>query len=242
MRKMLSLALIMSLIGSAVLAAQQNSPADGPIARSITQEAARFTTVQDPQPVDAAWSRVLKVAPGTELIVTVGGSELSPRYFVAGDESYLTVLNVSLPDLPSAPKAVLREVASTHPGYFPAAQRGDRFLLEKSVRMGPDGVFVADRKVADLAQVIEAYGRQDIAEIETVRNGSNPVACAVAGYYQGALVGALPGILIGAAAGKAAGSDTRAALLGMTVGWSIGGVAMYGRCTHRLEKSIYPAQ
>ena len=78
MRSAVSFALVTSLIGSAVPVAARHSP---------------FATVQQDEPVDSGWSRVRKLATGTELIVTVQGAPLANRYFVAGDESDLTVLN-----------------------------------------------------------------------------------------------------------------------------------------------------
>jgi hypothetical protein len=238
MRSAVSFTLITSLIASAVpVVAQQNIREVGPITRSITPEAARFATVQQSNPVDSQWSRVRKLAPGTELIVTVQGAPLANRYFVAGDESDLTVLNVEALALAGAASDVLRDLASTHPEYFLAARKGGRFELEKNVRMGPDGVFVADRKAADLAQVVEQHGRRDISEIKTAAVESNPVGCAFAGYYGGGLVGGLPGAIIGGAVGR----DTGPALLGMVVGWSIGAVYVYRKCRHKPEKVIYCA-
>ena len=110
-------------------------------------------------------------------------------------------------------------------------------MLEKNVRMGPDGVFVADRKVADLAQVVERYGQHDITEVKTATVESNPVGCAFAGYYGGGFIGGIPGAVIGGAVGR----DTGPTLLGMVVGWSIGAVYVYRKCRHKPEKVIYSA-
>jgi hypothetical protein len=230
------LALVVLPIGSALsVAAQRDTPAAGPIALSINREAARLATVQQGQPDDPEWSRVRTLAPGTELIVIVNASQLARRYFVAGDESSLTVLNVGAPALPVAARDVLRDLASTHPAYFSAAQKGGQFALDRNVRVGPDGVFVADRKVADLAQVVEQYGRHDITEVTTAMAESNPVGCALAGYFGGAIIGGLPGAAVGGAVGR----DTGPALLGMMVGWSLGAVYVYRKCRHQPEKVIY---
>jgi hypothetical protein len=183
------------------------------------------------------WSRLLKLAPGTGIIVTVKGSEPLHRYFVAGDDSSLTVLNVDAPALPRAARAVLRDVASTHSQYFSAAQQGGQFLLQKNVRLGPEGVFVADLKVADLSEVVEQYPRDAVAEIETAKIDSNPVGCALAGYYGGGIVGGLPGAFVGGAVGR----DTGPALAGMMVGWSIGALYVYRKCRHKPEKVVYQA-
>jgi len=235
-RSVVSLALVTSLIGSALpVVAAQNTPMNGPIARSVTAEAARFVTAEQPTAGDSEWARVRRLAPGTELIVTVKSAQPASRYFVGGDDSGLTMLNIGAPTLPTAARNVLRSLASTHPEYFLAAQKGGQFQLEKNVRLGPDGVFIADRKVAGLAEVVEQHARQDITEIRTAETESNPAGCALAGYFGGAIVGGVPGAVIGGAVGR----DTGPALVGMMVGWSAGAVYMYRRCRHKPEKVIY---
>ena len=240
MKSALSLMLIACLAGSAApVAAQQPFPplTAGPITRSIAREAARVAAAPPTEAADTDWSRVRKLPPGTAIIVGLEDASRANRYFVAADETDLTVLNVTV-DLPSAARNVLRDVASRHADYFRAAQRGDTFHLDQRVSLGPDGVFVADQKVAELAQVVEEYGRLDIAGITIAGTTSNPVGCALAAYYGGAVVGALPGALIGGAAGR----DTGPALLGMMVGWSIGSVHVYRKCRHKPEIDLYPSR
>jgi len=144
-------------------------------------------------------------------------------------------LNTGVPALPTAARNVLRSLASTHPEYFLAAQKGGEFELEKNVRLGPDGVFIADRKAAGLAQVVEQYGRQDIAEIRTAAVESNAAGCAFAGYLGGGIIGGVPGAIVGGAVGR----DSGPALAGMMVGWSMGAVHLYRKCRHQPEKVIY---
>jgi hypothetical protein len=236
MKSALSLTLIVCLVGSTLPVTAQEPVAAGPVARSITREAARFAA-QPNQSAESNWSRVRKLASGTEIIMTVKGSPSVRRSLVAADDSDLSVLNVGDPALPAAARDVLRDVATTHPESFQAAKKGGTFVLEKNVRVEPDGVFVADRKVTDLAQVVEQYGRPDITEIKAAKTESNPVGCAFAGYYGGAVVGGLPGVLIGSAVGR----DTGPALLGMMVGWSMGAVYLYRKCRHKPEKVVYLA-
>jgi hypothetical protein len=61
-------------------------------------------------------------------------------------------LNLTDPALPGTVTRGLRDVASNHPEYF-TAQKG--VFVDQNVRVGPDGVFVAARKVADLGQIVE---------------------------------------------------------------------------------------
>ncbi len=117
--------------------------------------------------------RVRTLAPGTEIIVTVKGAPAGRRYLVlADDESAFTVLNLADPRLPRAARDVLRDIAAKHPSYFVRADRHESFV-NGTVRVEPDGVFVADRKGADLGQLIEHVARGDVAEI--TRPGGAPL-------------------------------------------------------------------
>jgi hypothetical protein len=215
MKSVLSLTLIASLMTSPATVAAQASSETG---------------------ADANWSRVSKLAPETEIIVTVQGSQPVRRYVVLADESNLTVLNLTDPTLPAAVRDVLRQLASHHPEFFVGTSVA-RSFMERDVRVAPAGVFVAGRKVAELSQVVEQVRRQDVTAIGTAKVERNAVGCAVAGYYGGAIVGGLPGAVIGGAVGR----DTGPALLGMTLGWSAGAVLVYRKCRHTPEKVIYRA-
>lgn len=199
---------------------------------------------QGGKPAGPCWSRVRELAPGAEIIVTVKGSPPGRRYFAAAatksstlppfrparpsivkvppfDEPDLTVLNVADPMLPAEVRDVLRAVASSHPDYFLAAQNGGQSVLEKSVRMGPDGVFVADRRVADLGQIVERIARADILEIRTpgigpARRTARGLLGGFAGLFIGGMIGGMVGISMHA-------SNHDANLGGMLVGMTAGG-------------------
>jgi hypothetical protein len=119
--------------------------------------------VASARPVTAQ-ARVRKLATGTEILV-FKDAPAGRRYVVlADDESELTVLNVTDPRLPRAARDVLRALAAHHPSYFAVADKHESFV-NGTVRVAPDGVFVADRKVVDLGQVIEHIARADVAGI-----------------------------------------------------------------------------
>lgn len=139
------------------------------------------------------WSRVGEVVPGTEVVMTVKGSQPGSRVFVSADESALTVLNLTEPALPAVSARVLRDMASHHPGYFAAMQRGGTFAEDK-VRVGRDGVFVADRKVAELGRVVETIARNDITEITGPVVAPGSVLGAVLGGWIGFAVGVVPAL------------------------------------------------
>jgi hypothetical protein len=199
MKAALSLMLIVCLVGTTlpVTAQERVDRTAGPISRAMSLEAVRLAT--QPAAVDAGqqpgtspktdWSRVRTLAPGTTLTVTVQGSQPSTRHFLLADQSELTLLNLTDPTLPASAIRVLVDTASHHPEYFGAAQAGDSFVLDKNMRMGPDGVVVGDRKVADLGAVVERVMRSEVREVSSRgRTGGSVV---------GATVGAAGGLLLG---------------------------------------------
>jgi hypothetical protein len=126
-------------------------------------------------------------------MVTVGSSPPGRRYFVVSDDSGLTVLNLTAPGLPPASIRVLRSMASRNPQSFTAVQTSGTFV-EDSVRVGRDGVFVADRKVADLGQVVETIARKDVTEITGPVAARGSVAATVLGGWLGFSVGVVPAL------------------------------------------------
>ena len=226
-----------------VAAAGEMKSMPGPIARSIAREAVRLTVDLQAGSADVEWSRVRKLAPGTEIIVTVESTQPGGRHVVRVGEFDLTVLNVADLGLPAPVKDLLRGLAASHPDYFSAALRGGTVVLEKGVRLRLDGVFVGDRKVADLGQVIETIARHNVGEIKIRQKGRGVWGHLgpLGGYFVGGLSG---GVVAGFACQAAAGRDrcdTGAFLAGMLGGGIAGGV--YGfRAAHReTEDVIYRA-
>lgn len=87
------------------------------------------------------------------------------------------------------------------------------------------------------ARVVKRFDRATILEVKTPHRTSNPIGCAFAGYFGGALIGAFPGALVGHAIGR----DSGPALAGMVTGWFAGGTYVYGRCRTHPERIVYRA-
>jgi hypothetical protein len=114
---------------------------------------------------DDGWSRVRSLAAGSEIIVTVTGSQPAARYLISADEFVLTELNLTDRRLSSDAKSALRDIAETHPDYFSAAQMG-RIIEDDGVRIAQDGVFVANRRIAPLEQIAETIPRTSVRRIQ----------------------------------------------------------------------------
>jgi hypothetical protein len=207
------------------------------------REAVRLAADQHSEPVPSNWSRVLELAAGTEITLTIRGGTAGKRSVVSADGSGLTVLNLDDTALPSRARRLLSGLAANHPEFLVGATKGGTFLLDDNVRLAPDGLFVADGKVADLG-VVETIARGDVAEITrfaTVNRGP-----AVGGAIAGALGGFLAGFYLaaGLAYSPCHGSCTKneslmwLSLVGLPVA---GGLLGYHALVRKAEAVIYSA-
>lgn len=186
------------------------------------------------------WSTVRKFEPGSEITISIERSQPVTRHFVSADDTSLTVLNLTDSTLATATERALREIASQHPEHLQGAAKGGTFLLN-NVRLTPAGVFVADRKVADLRRVVETTARTEVAEITIRRKGRGiwghlgPLG----GYFAGAMAGGYgAGFVCQAAAGRDR-CDTGAFLTGMLVGGIAGGAYGFHAARRETEDVIY---
>jgi hypothetical protein len=179
MKSALSLTLAVALMTSVppVMAQEPMVPAPGPIAKALTREAIRLAAanlngVRTGGSADVDWMGVRRLAPGTEIIVTVGNAKPRKRYFVLAVGSTVTVLNLTAEALPAAATRLLRDIAAHHPEYFASTQRAAQFG-DQDVQVRPDGVFLAGHKIADLDQIVERIARADVVDVRSVQPWSH---------------------------------------------------------------------
>jgi hypothetical protein len=211
MKSGLSLTLVVCLAGSALpVSAQERTEASGSfdladpaspaaaglLARAVTRESLRLAGAGEPstsvtetiqqggQRDGSRWSRVRKLAPGTEIILTAKGSLPGPgdaahavhavhtvpglqgqAYVVQVEESGLTILNLSGARLSTFEREMLRAAASDRPEFFLAARQGGAYQFRNNVRIGPAGVFVAGRKVTEVGEVVQSIARADVVQV-----------------------------------------------------------------------------
>jgi len=210
------------------------APLSAPPIEDLTRQAMRLAAAigdsSTTQPRDTSeqsqWARVRRVTPGTAVVVavaTAGGidatDQILRRIFLSADDSGLTLLNLTQPALPAAAARSLREIAAQHPGFLEGAARGGVYVIGH-VRLNGAGVFMADRKVADLGDVVETRSRQDVVAIQTRERGRGAWGRLgpLGGYFVGAMFG---GRLAGLACQGTIGRDrcdTGAFLTGALVG------------------------
>jgi hypothetical protein len=262
----LTLALSLAVSALPVTAQQQTARSEsfdvnGPanmahsLADAVAREAVRLaSTTGEPttsvagnvqqagKPGHSEWSRLRKLAPGTQVIVTIEGASPGSRYVVSADDSGLTVLNLTDPTLPAAAARALREIASQHREYIEDAMKGGTFLMD-NVRLASGGVYLADRKVADLQQVVEINERTKVNAITTLRKGRGVWGHLgpLGGYFVGAMSG---GYIAGYACQAVAGRD-RCDTGAFLTGGVLGGIAGLGygfqAARRETEEVIYRA-
>lgn len=147
------------------------------------------------------WSRVGELKPGAQITVAASITPLRTRIFVSADDTAVTVLSLEDPSLPPGAIHALRDLATRHPEYF-AAMRAASSFEQDGVRLGRDGLFVAGRRIAAFAEVVETLPRETVREIRgpVVARGSVPGT--IIGGWLGFSAGVVPA-LGGANAGVA---------------------------------------
>src|SRR5262245_25152826 len=107
------------------------------------------------------WKRVERFDPGTRVKIKVDGGEPAERYFVQLNDMIVVLLNLSAPDLP---KRQLLNMAIDNPAWIAGTSKTT--YRDNNLRVGPDGVFVKDKKVAELNQVVEWIPRAKVTAID----------------------------------------------------------------------------
>ena len=111
--------------------------------------------------VDLNWSQVRRLAPGTEIMVRKPGVALPRQHVLAVNDDEVTTFAVS--DLAVEFAKALRKAAVTHPEYLLEPQpAGTRIALGGRVSLKDSGVFVGERRVAELQQFILTVSRREI--------------------------------------------------------------------------------
>jgi len=131
-----------------------------PVVESVIAEARLSTESDDPVDNAAMWKRARRLEPSTRVTVTVSGAAPVERYFVRLDSAELVVLNLSAPGLP---KRQLLNMAVDNPAWMAATAK--MIYKDNNLRVGPEGVFVKDRKIAELTDVVEHLPRATVASI-----------------------------------------------------------------------------
>jgi hypothetical protein len=110
------------------------------------------------------WSAVAALPSGTEVAITTADARRLIRHLAVAGPDGIVVLQVSESFLADPVRLRLLDMAATQPEALAAVEAGGR-LEQGLLRLGPDGVFYAGNRVADLGQVLGRVSRLDIREV-----------------------------------------------------------------------------
>jgi hypothetical protein len=140
------------------------------------------------------WEGVVRLKPGTEIVLELQGLPPVSRHFLSADDSELVVLDLTDPALPKAVRRTLREIAVKNPRFLDPDGRVR--TSQGRVRVSAKGVFLRDEMVAELADVFDRIARPDVVMIATPprKRGSalGAVLGATAGFVGGWFFARLP--------------------------------------------------
>ena len=177
MKSIVSLSLSICLGASAlpVVAQDRMEATHSAIARAISSEAARLARAGEPvgvvgqgaTPGDSNWARVGKLAPGTEVIMTIKGSQPAKRYVVRADDSELTVTASKLGQNVRIARNDVAQIKTVTTRGWPGALLGGAGGVAL-------GVILVNTMECDAAD----FGKCLVRDLFLV-----PVGAAIAGYF-----------------------------------------------------------
>jgi hypothetical protein len=198
MESLLALILVASLVvHPALLTAQEQ-----PLAAAIAREARSVAVMRAPAEGQSAsdWSRVMRLSGGIDVSITTSGGSAVTRTTVAATSDTPFVLDLQHRGLSRALREALRDTAEKSAMLLVrTATVGARLEFDsgKVGTLGPEGIVIGGRKVAELSEVLVATPAGDVVLIDRpIREQKGKgAAAAVAGGLGGALAGSIIGSL-----------------------------------------------
>ena len=138
------------------------------------------------------WPEAQKLTPGTEIVLTVTGSQATRVRILFADEATLVTLKPTAPKLPGGVEKFLVGVGPK----WPAVLSGSATSAAAPLRVSKDGIFDGDQKLAALADVVQQTSRGDVKEIAKPRGHGRLVGWLVVG---GILLFVVVGMAVAAA-------------------------------------------
>lgn len=134
------------------------------------------------------WQQVQTLKPGTEIVVRFARGGYRKVRLLFADEKVLFTMKLDAPRLPGRVERLLYGVEDGWPGLVEGAGSYE----DQRLRVSRDGIFDGNKRLADLADVIQRSPRADVREItapprHTSRNVRIGVAVAVSVVALGAL-------------------------------------------------------
>jgi hypothetical protein len=215
----------------------QTQPRARWVPANIAAEAKRLAV--GPQ---AGWFRVVRLAPGTQIVITRRAQLPEPRRFLVADDAELVVLNADYPGLPRNVRRVLLQMASERVDYA-RLFRGELFFNDHKVHVAADGVFAGNQKIVETAEVIVRIRRADVLVVAEPPKKRGTALGAIIGGAGGFLIGFGLAVAIATENQCGASCNDEEALMALSVvGIPIaGGVLGYHAVSRTTQSVIYEA-
>ena len=110
--------------------------------------------------VPIAWQKVQTLRPGTEIVLTLTGGQPTKVRLLFADETALVTMKATAPKLPGSAKETLFRLGRGWPAIF----SGSTFIDDR-VHVSLAGIFDRDKKLADLADVVQQTPRVEVQQI-----------------------------------------------------------------------------
>ena len=156
----------------------------------ISSMAPHLVARQEPNRV-SDWSRVRELQRGTEITLTVTGSPTATVVLLVANDLAVFVLKPTGPELPGHVNVALIGIGDQWPSIF---NGGANYSETNGVRAAQDGIFDGNRKVADLAQVVQRVPREHVSELRAPGKRKGNKLLAGIGAGGGFLLGSFIGI------------------------------------------------
>ena len=144
------------------------------------------------------WQRVRNIKPKSEIFVAVG-SWSAKCTVLASDDQSLTVMRLN-DTLPFVVTDLLRELVSSDPQLLVTlTTTGSKLDAARKVKIAPEGIFVGDKKIAAMSDVIVRIDRAGVQEVRK-RPPGRSVGRTIGGAFIGLAVGSVVGSVIDYAA------------------------------------------
>jgi hypothetical protein len=141
----------------------------------------------DQRTADAGWKRLQSLAAGADILVELTSTSVSRRA-VTADRDTLVTLNPSSPGLSRRDADALLKIVTANASRLAGILAGGSLTTEDA-RIGPDGVFIRHRRIADTATVFERWKREDVVRVQGPLHRPRGGLAALGGFILGSIVG-----------------------------------------------------
>jgi hypothetical protein len=233
-----ALSAVLNLFLSASPLAAQTQIDLGPIHRTIAYETSRLALEQRQNPSDYDLRRAVAAVAGKQVNVTDREGRDRTGFVTAIDDASLLVVHPDGAPIPAGALRELKALAAQHTGYFSEARNS---VILDGARVGAEGIFVGDQKVAELDAIVTTLARADVRKIaiREYRSSAGWVGAAAAG---GVFAGLLTSFALADQPCGGSCSDKIALMWTGLIGFPVAaGYGAYRGTRQEVERIVYVA-